>query len=77
MISLTRLNGEPIIINAAHIVYIEPMADTLVTLSTGEKLLVRQSEVEVIEKVTAFLRHLGDGPILLSVATQQKPEQGT
>lgn len=68
MIELVRLNNEVIVINAAHIVSVEAAPDTLLTLTTGEKLLVRNSTEEVIQKSTNYLRELGRGPTLISAA---------
>jgi flagellar protein FlbD len=76
MVHLTRLNGCSVVVNAAHIVLLESTPDTLLTLSTGEKLLVRQTSEEVIAKVTEFLRSLGGGPIVVA-APRHQPESGT
>lgn len=48
MIELTRLNGNTIAINSDLIRYAEAAPDTVLTLVTGEKLLVRESCAEVI-----------------------------
>jgi len=49
MIKLTRLDGESFVLNAELIRYIEARPDTFVTLTTGERLVVRQSMDEVME----------------------------
>lgn len=58
MIKLNRLNGQEIIINADMIKYIEATPDTLLTLMTGEKLMVQESVEEVIERVIQFRRQV-------------------
>jgi flagellar protein FlbD len=54
MIELTRLNNEKIVVNADLIEFLERTPDTLVTTSTGKKLMVKESIDEVIEKVVAY-----------------------
>lgn len=58
MIRLTRLKGEEIIVNVDLIKLIESTPDTLLTLSTGEKLPVCESPEEVIARVIAFKREI-------------------
>lgn len=43
MIELTRLNGHRILINCDLIRYAESNPDTVITLVTGEKLIVRET----------------------------------
>jgi flagellar protein FlbD len=47
MIELTRLNGSSIAVNCDLIRYAESSPDTVLTLVTGEKLLVRETAREV------------------------------
>jgi flagellar protein FlbD len=54
MIELTRLNNEKIVVNADLIEFLERTPDTLVTTSTGKKLMVKEGIDEVIEKVVAY-----------------------
>lgn len=56
MIRLTRLDGRVIVINSDLIEFVEVTPDTLVSLTTGKKIIVRESEKHVIEKVAAFRR---------------------
>lgn len=53
MIELTRLNGHRISLNCDLIRYAESSPDTVLTLITGEKLLVR----ETAHEVSALIRH--------------------
>src|SRR5271155_637515 len=59
MIHLTRLNNRPLVVNADLIKFIEQAPDTVITLLTGEKLVVRETEKEVLDRVHAF--HLDSG----------------
>ena len=51
MIQLTRLNGNPLYVNSDLIKWAEAAPDTLLTLINGEKVVVRESCQEVVERV--------------------------
>lgn len=59
MISLTRLNGRTTAINPDLITWIDVTPDTTVSLLGGEKIIVRESLSEVIDRVVAFRRLVG------------------
>ena len=54
MIKLTRLSGEPFILNADLIEYVEARPDTFVTLTTGERLVVAESMDEVMRRAVGY-----------------------
>ena len=54
MIELTRLNGNAILLNSDLIKTAEASPDTMLTLITGEKLIVRESCAEVMERVVDY-----------------------
>ena len=54
MIKLTRLGGEPFILNADLIRYIEARPDTFVTLVSGERVVVTESMDEVLRRAVAY-----------------------
>lgn len=56
MIRLTRLNGQDIIVNSDLIKFLESNPDTVLTLVSGDKILVQQSADEVIARVIEFRR---------------------
>ncbi len=56
MIKLTRLNHVPLILNADLIEYVEVTPDTVITLTTGQKLMVLESADQVIDCVVHFRR---------------------
>ncbi len=58
MIRLTRLNQQPIALNADLIKWIESSPDTVITLITGEKLVVAENCEEVIAAVNGYHRWL-------------------
>jgi flagellar protein FlbD len=61
MIQLTRLNKELLIVNSDLIKFVERAPDTVLTLITGEKIVVRESSDEVLEKIVAFRRTILSG----------------
>ncbi|HTB22102.1 MAG TPA: flagellar FlbD family protein [bacterium] len=58
MIKLSRLNASEFWINQDHIVFLERTPETIVTLSDGKKLTVKETPEEVVEKVLDFHRRI-------------------
>ena len=58
MIELTRLNGTPMVLNSDLIKTAESSPDTMLTLIHGEKLIVRETIAEVMERVLAYRARL-------------------
>jgi flagellar protein FlbD len=58
MIEVTRLNGTPMIVNSDLIKIAESSPDTMLTLIHGEKLIVRESCAEILEKMLAYRARL-------------------
>lgn len=57
MIKLTQLNGHSIVVNSDLIEFVEQTPDTLVSLTTGKKIMVRESDEEIV-RLTAEYRRL-------------------
>lgn len=58
MIKLTRLNGEEFVLNADLIQFVESRPDTFVTLTTNERLIVRESMAEVVRRTLDYARSI-------------------
>lgn len=58
MITVTRLNNTKLIINAELIRFIESTPDTLITLTTDDRIMVRESVEEVVRKCVDYGRML-------------------
>jgi flagellar protein FlbD len=58
MITVTRLNGKRIVVNAELIRSIEENPDTTIMLINGERILVRESMNDVVDKAIEYGRHL-------------------
>ena len=56
MIKLTRLSHEPMVLNSDLIEHMEVTPDTVITLTTGQKLRVSETADEVIARVIEFRR---------------------
>jgi flagellar protein FlbD len=54
MIHLTRLNGNPLVVNSDLIKYAEASPDTMLTLVNGEKIVVLESCEEVVNRTIAY-----------------------
>ncbi len=61
MIELTRINESPLMVNPDLIEFIERTPDTVISLTTGRKLMVRESVEEVVERIVAFRRRVNAG----------------
>ena len=56
MITLTRLNGQEMVINAEKIRYLEQTPDTVVCCDHGERVMVKETMQEVIRRSIAYAR---------------------
>ncbi len=56
MIKLTRRSGAPFVLNAELIKYVEEVPDTIITLQGGDRVLVRESADDVVEKALEYCR---------------------
>ena len=59
MIQLTRLNGEAFTLNAIMIEQVQVLPDTTITLLNGKKLVVKNTESEVVGRITAYYKKIG------------------
>ena len=56
MITLTHLGGEPFVLNADLIRYIEARPDTFITLTAGDRVVVEESMDEVVRRAIEYQR---------------------
>ena len=59
MIHLRLINGTEIVLNSDLIEFIEATPDTVISLSNGKKMIVRESVSEIIDKVVEFQARIG------------------
>jgi flagellar protein FlbD len=58
VIALRRLNNQPIMVNAELIEQLEATPDTVVTLTSGNKLVVRDTMEEIQAKIVEYKRRV-------------------
>jgi flagellar protein FlbD len=56
MIQLTKINGAALVLNPDLIEYIEETPDTVITISNGDKVVVKDRMGEIIDKVVRYRR---------------------
>ena len=56
MIKVTRINDSELVVNADLIEFVEAIPDTIISLTTGKKIMVRETIDEIIERVASFKR---------------------
>ncbi|MCA8922016.1 MAG: flagellar FlbD family protein [Planctomycetes bacterium] len=59
MIPVTRLNGKELLLNPDLVQWVEETPDTIVTLVTSEKLVVREPMAELARLVLAYRAAVG------------------
>ena len=65
MIRVTRINDTELVINADLIEFVESIPESMITLTTGKKIMVKEKIDEIIDRVAEFRR--------LSVARELTP----
>lgn len=63
MIDVTRMNGKQLTLNSDLIETIEETPDTVLTLTTGKKIIVKESRQEVKNLVKLYRKEIFSIPI--------------
>ena len=58
MITVTKLNGENIVFNAELIETVESRPDTVITLTTGNKIMVKERVSDIVDKVKQYKKDI-------------------
>ena len=58
MIDVTRMNGSVLTVNNHLIEFVEEMPDTVITLTTGKKIIVKESRQEVKNLVKLYEKEI-------------------
>lgn len=64
MIQVTRLDGSPVVINAELIELVETTPDTVLSLTTSKKMVVRESVEEVVGRIVRYNRMIHANPVV-------------
>ncbi len=65
MIKLTRLNGSVLYINAELIKSVEPTPDAVITLTSGEHFVAKETAEQVVERIVEYQRKVHNQPVQL------------
>lgn len=63
MIRVTRLDGTEIVVNVDQVTWIGFNPDTVINLTNGEKLLVRDTPDDIVARVREYKRSLTAPPV--------------
>ena len=74
MIRLTRLNREPFYLNPDLIQEMETTPDTVLTLSSGTRIVVQELPERVIDEVIQYRRRILGPPVQKDCASYQSSE---
>ena len=58
MIELTKMNGSVVLVNCEVIEMVEETPDTVITLTTGRKIIVKESRQEVKNLVKSYRKDI-------------------
>jgi flagellar protein FlbD len=61
MIKVSRINGKEFVVNADLVETLEATPDTVVTLTTGKKLMVKDTVDEMIKKIVDYKKEVHAG----------------
>lgn len=64
MICLTRLNHARLVVNADLIEHIEMTPDTVISMTSGQRITVLESAEQVVERVVEFRRLILQPPAI-------------
>ncbi|WP_294083871.1 flagellar FlbD family protein [Sphaerobacter sp.] len=74
MVTVTRLDGSVVVLNADLIESIEAVPDTVITLVNHRKVVVREPAEVVVERVLAYQRAVrGPERVKTGVGTEDAP----
>lgn len=64
MIEVTKMNGSTITLNAELIETVEETPDTVISLTSGKKFLVKESREEIRKRVIHYKKEMFSGCLL-------------
>ncbi|SEK26811.1 flagellar protein FlbD [Paenibacillus sp. cl141a] len=73
MISVTRLNGSQLWLNALLIEMVEETPDTYITLINGKRMIVLESANEIIASIKAYHHEVGIHQATIKVQQLEEP----
>lgn len=74
MIKLTRIDGSELTINANYIEVVEATPDTVVTLITNKKYLVKETPQQITELAVEHYKQAGGPRMIVNLGHSSHPE---
>ena len=72
MIWLTRMNGKKFVLNCDLIRSMESTPDTVITLTQGEKLMVREDAEAIVRLTLEFKRKISQADVSFSISAKSE-----
>jgi len=74
MIQVTRFNGSRLYVNADMICFVEATPDTVISLSNGEKIVVKETSEQIVAAMIAYQRQVRTPAKPTPSSTDQHPQ---
>jgi flagellar protein FlbD len=58
VIAVTRLNGQQFIVNAELVELVESTPDTIISLTTGKKFMVKETVENIVDQIIQYRRQV-------------------
>jgi len=75
MIQLTHLNGQRFYLNPDLLLLLEETPDTLAVTTTGQRILIKETCAEVVDRMVALRRRAIDREVALNIVHHQPPAE--
>jgi flagellar protein FlbD len=75
MILLRRLDGSELVINVDHLLSVEKTPDTVITLTTGARLMVRESVDDIIQRAIEYHQQIHRQIRVIDSTSPQEEEE--
>lgn len=59
MVIVTRMDGSHLILNAVMIESVESTPDTVITMMSGRKFVIKETAADLVEHATVYYRRVG------------------
>jgi flagellar protein FlbD len=73
MIQVTRLDGSQLYVNAELVEFVESTPDTVLSLTTGRKISIRESAETVVEAILSYKHRIQAGRLVAAPAPVVEP----
>lgn len=72
MLEVTRLNGKKVVINCDLIEYIDANPDTTISLTTGNKFVVKEGLNEVVNRIVKYKKEVFSNIVKIGENTKEE-----